>query len=74
MKSKIITEILESIPEGEIKWIDKLTDLQSRIMIARGRIEREIKNPFGVQEYLEGVDSGLRKALKILNEELLPKD
>lgn len=76
MRSKVVTEILDSIPEGEIKWIDKLAGLNARLMIARGRIEREIKNPFGVQEFQEGVDSGLRKALKILNEELskLPND
>ena len=70
MKSKVLKEILDNIPEGELKWIDKLNSLSARIMIAKGRIKREIKNPFGVQEFQEGVDSGLRKALKILNEEL----
>jgi hypothetical protein len=70
MRSKIINDILRCIPENELKWIDEINDLKARIMIAQGRIRGEIKNPFGVQEFQEGVDSGLRKALKILNEEL----
>lgn len=69
MTSKVVNEILRSIPENELKYIDEINELRGRIIIAKGRIDRASlmipKNDFD-----DGVNWGFERALEILDEEL----
>ena len=63
MKNKLFRATLKPIPENELSYLNQLTDLSAKIMIARGRIERESE----IDSYEA---KGLCRALEILDEEL----